>query len=740
MNPVIFKPSPGSSQQAEFDTPPSQQWKKLKGELIRSFRMHKKLAILVGTAIFVLLFGLGLQRAPYFETSSLIYVQPAKAKLITDASGGTYDPTRYDTYIQQQLQTIVRSDVLSDALKSVPPGMWTRPGESEQTAIARLQHDLKVEREMGSYQLSISLSGGNPYGIAKVVNAVTNSYIRRERLDELAQTNQQLSVLLQEQKRLQTQLGASRHSQAGLSSSLGVADTAGDNGNPYDVQLGELRTQLATARGAHAIAEAQIASIANHGPDSAAALKAAADELIASDPGLSTLKQSIATRRSKLVGEMAGLTPKNPLYKQDEDELQRLDQSLDNMTNQLRDKAARQLQEKLKLESARTADIVARLQSQLSQQTSIATGATPKLQQAADLAAQVTRLQAQLTEVENAIGAIQLENQSSGLVHLLLPAEVPLKPKPSKKMIILAGAFPFALLCGIGAGWLRHKIDPRVYIGDDVETTLGFPPMAVLPVADEVDAKVVDEFMLRFVGGLDQAHTSSGARTYVFTSTSSNMSITDLVAGLAVRMDKIGYRTMVLKASSALKRLSLSPDANDEDDENSWAERRLPEPRSSGMRLARSGESHLMRPRRESFVAENLERLKENVDLLFIEALPLRSSTEAEFAARLADVTVLIAESAQTTRDDLTSTMAVMERLSVAGVATVLNDVQLRHADDDFISVVHSVEGRQTEARRRDASSSGRISEEYPVSVYEGPADKTKQRQTSSQLQTARDE
>src|SRR5882757_7001468 len=107
MNPVIFKPSAESPQQGEFEVPMSQQFKKLKGELVRSFRMHKKLAIFVGATIFALLLTFGLQRQPYFETSSLIYVQPAKAKLITDATGGTYDPTRYDTYIQQQLQTIV---------------------------------------------------------------------------------------------------------------------------------------------------------------------------------------------------------------------------------------------------------------------------------------------------------------------------------------------------------------------------------------------------------------------------------------------------------------------------------------------------------------------------------------------------------------------------------------------------------------------------------------------------------
>jgi uncharacterized protein involved in exopolysaccharide biosynthesis/Mrp family chromosome partitioning ATPase len=735
MNPVIFKPSPESSQQADVDVPPSQQLKKFKRELVRSFRMYRIFGLVVGATVFALLLAFGLQRKPYYETSSLIYVQPAKAKLITDATGGTYDPTRYDTYIQQQLQTIVRSDIVSDALKLVAPGMWTLPGESEQSAVARLQHDLKVERVMGSYQLSITLAGGNPYGIANVVNAVTNSYIRKERVDELAQAQQQLEVLQNEQKRLQAEMSGSRQSQAGLSSSLGVADTAGDNGNPYDIQLGELRTQLAAARGAHAIAEAQMASIANHGADSDAALKSASDELIATDPGLSTLKQSIAARRSKIVGEMAGLTQKNPLYKQDEDELQRLDQSLDNMTNQLRDKASLQLREKLKLESSRTADIVARLQSQLSQQTSIATGATPKLQQAADIAVQITRLQAQLTEVDNAISAIQLENQSTGLVHLLLPAEVPLKPKPSKKLIILGAALPMAVICGLMAAWIRHKLDPRVYIGEDVESTLGFPPMAVLPDSQEVEPKVLDEFMLRLVAGLDQAHTSSGARTYAFTSASANIEIGDLLIKLAAKMDKLGYRTMILKASSALQRLSLSPNA-DEDVEAEWDNRRLSEPRLSDTRLVMAGESHMMRPRRESFVAENLEKLKENVDLLFIEALPLRTSTEAEFAARLADITVVIVESAQTTRDDLTGTMEVMQRLNVAGVATVLNDIHLQHADDAFIATVLSVEQRKS-SRRRDGSS--HMHDAYPLSVYQDDADPSVDPQ-ASQLQPIRED
>jgi hypothetical protein len=290
------------------------------------------------------------------------------------------------------------------------------------------------------------------------------------------------------------------------------------------------------------------------------------------------------------------------------------------------------------------------------------------------------------------------------------------------------------ILLGILAAWARHKFDPKVYIGEDVEKALGFPPMAVLPAADEVDSRVLDEFMLRFVGGMDQAHTSSGARTYVFTAASPNTSITELVARLAVKMDKLGYRTMILNASSALQKLSMTPSSDDV--ATSWGDPRLPEPKLSETRLAKVGESRLMRPRRENFVTENLERLKQNVDLLFIEALPVRSSTEAEFAARLADITVLIAESARTTRDDLTSTLAVMQRLNVSGVAIVLNDVQLGYADDDFVSVVQSVESRESEARRRDAASIEKMRDEYPLRIYENPDVVSQEHEATSQLQT----
>ena len=723
MNSVIIKPSFEPSPQSSFNPAPGPSLNDFKREFIRSIRMHRVLALSIGSVVFLALVAFGSKRAPYYKTSALVYVQPMKTK--AESIDGSYDPSRYDSYIQQQLQTIRRSDILTAALKEAATragrDLWSLPGESEQSAVARLQNDLKVEREEGSYQLSIGLSGGNPVAITTVVNAVIDSYISKERLDELAQSDQQLQVLKKDQVGILEELEQTSQEQVQLSTTLGVADLAADSGkasNPFDAQLTQLRTELAEARAAHAVADAKLSSVTGATAESTNSLNAAAEEKFANDPGLAALKTTISQRRSILATQMAGLTPKNPLYKQDQDELKLLDKLLETNSSELRAKATQQVLGELRLQAASTGDIEARLASQLQHETMVASGATPKLQRAAFLAAKVTRLQRRLTDVDNAISALELEHGSSGLVHLLLPAEQPLKPLASRKWMILAAALPCGIIFGLSAAFLKHKLDPKIYIGEEVAAALSFPPMAVLPSTKEVDATVFDEFMLRLVAGIDHAHTSGGARTYVFTAVSPDTNITDLVASLALKMDRLGYRTMILKASAALQNLAVSH----EEGPKGWSE----------TRLAKLSESRLTELRRASFVVENLERLKQNVDLLFIEALPLLSSAEAEFAARLADVTILVAESARTTRRELANSLALARRLSVPGIAAVLNDVDLRHADNEFIAVVRNVESRQSETRRRDEVAAQHSREKYPLSIYKKPDSITREHETAA--------
>jgi len=648
-------------------------------DIRRSLRMHRTLAIAVGIIVFLGIFSFGLSRHPYFSTEALIYVQPIQTKVITDTSQATYDPSRYETYLQQQLQTIVRSDILAEALSKPATRAWRFRGESDQAAITRLQQNLKVNRVEQSYELSVTLSGSDPVAIADVVNAVDNAYIKGEHDDEMAQSDQQLSILQDELQRVSTDLTDDRRQQAQLSVSLGVADTAGDTGNPYDVQLAELRSQLGKAIAAHDVAAAEAASISGDQGATNQSLRAAADEITANDPGLSALKQTIGTRRSTLASQMAGLTPKNPLYQQDEEELKRLDLTLSAMENEVRIKASRDLQQKLNLEANRTADIEARLSQQLQQKTAIATGATPELQHAADLAADITRLQARYAEVNSAINSIELQKDTAGLAHILVPATPPLAPKTSVKRLILAAALPLAIFMAILAAIVMSKIDPKIYIAKDVAKLLNFYPMATLPDSNEVDRPAKDEFILRLLAGIDQIHRASGAQTFVFTAASSTSEVTDLVASLARKMERLGYRVATLEASELIENRELS----------------------SGFFKTSDSDPAVPTPTRtphENFVVQKMETIKQDADFLFIDALPLLTSSEAEFAARLCDVVILVAESSQTTRAELKSSFALVKRLRVPGAAAVLNQLSLHEADDEFITSVHALQRRRREA------------------------------------------
>jgi uncharacterized protein involved in exopolysaccharide biosynthesis len=641
-------------------------------DMARSLRMHRTVAIAVAVAVFLCLFGFGLSRRPYYSASSLIYVQPLKSKAITDTSDDAYDAQRYETYLQQQFQTIVRPDVLRDALSKPAARSWRLPGETMDSAVARLQHALKIERVEQSYELSITLSGGNPVMVSNVTNAVTSSYIHAAHEDELGLSSEQLQILQQELDRVTNNLTDARRQQAQLSVSLGMADTAApDASNPFDTQLADLRAELGKASAAHSVAAAQAATMS---ADSSG-LRSAADELIAVDPGLAALKQTIGQRRSALISQMSDLTPKNPIYQQDQDELNHLGESITAMENAARNHAIQQLEQKNQLDVQRSAEVEERLRSQLAQQTSIATGATPTLQRAADLAANIARLQSRYTVVSSAINSIQLERDTSGLVHILVAATPPVAPKTSVKRLILAAAIPLALLSAIAASLLLSRFDRHIYIAKDVSRSLGFFPMATMPSPQEVGKRGQDEFVLRLLGGVDQIHRTDGANMFVFTPASEHTDINDLVDSLARKMERLGYRVRVVFASELIEGRELASGFFEPGDE--------PAPTVVT---------------RGNFIVEKLAAMKIEADFVFMKSFPIMSSSEAEFAARLADVVVLVAESAQTTRSELASSFSLIRRLRVPGAAIVLTGVRLHDADDAFIETLKAVRMRLHEA------------------------------------------
>ena len=625
-------------------------------DLVRSVRMHRRLALGVAAAVFVLIAGYALTRRPMYQAESLTYVEPLATKVMNDGSPGFYDPSRYDSYLEQQIQTAQRNDILQAAIERLPEGVWRRPGESMPAAVARLSSALTVKRVGSSYQLSISATGSDAEGTAAVVNAVTDAYLEQGSRDEHAISAGRIQLLNEERQRLQTQLEQAQSEQTQLSGALGMANpVAKDAVNPYDTNLAGIRAELETARQAHDVAAAQLSSMGGQGGAQSPALAAAADELIASDAGLSAMRATMNQRRAALQSQMAGLTPSNPVYRQDDAEIASLDRDLEAMATQLRVKAEQRLQEKLRQELQRTGDVESRLNSELGHDTAMATSAAPKLQRASELGADIVRLQGSLAGVDDSLRALNLETHGPGLAHLSVAASVPSVPTASKKKLLLLLSLPLALMMGVAAAVVAHKRDPHAYIGEDVQAALGFSPMGLMPAPDEVSEGVMEEYLLRVAAGVERAYRVHGARSFVFTALGSGTEVGALVRDVQRKLVELGFAVLALDVDSLVRPairmdLDLRPD----------------------------------RERREGFATATLERMKSEHDLVLLEARPLLLSAETEYAICSTDAVVMVAESGVTTGVQLKEAAALLHRLGARGVAVVMQDVRLAYAEPHF--------------------------------------------------------
>ena len=630
-------------------------------DAVRSVRQHPKLAACVVCAVLVLVAGYALTRKPMYEAHSLSYVEPLETKVVSDGSQGIYDPARYDSYFQQQIQTATRQDILEAAIQKLPDGMWQQPNEDLHSAAERLGNALKVERVGSSYQLAISVQADDPETASAIVNAATNSYLEQGRKDENARSDGRLVLLQEESQRIQKELQQDRDEQATLSQTLGVADPQNGGANPYDTQLAGVRVELVAAREAHDVAAAQLASVTGSGGLSSAGLKAIADEAIAGDSGLSALKTTINERRALLNTQMATLTPTNPVYKQDADEIASMDKQVDARMTQLRQSAEHRVEDKLRLELQRTGDVEARLNGELARATAQVGTAAPKLQRAKDLAADITRLQARYATVDDALRGLQLESNGPGTAHLLVAAQVPDAPSANHRNLLLALALPLAMFAGIAAAVLARKRDQRVYSAIDMEQAVGVTPMSVMPASYGLSDAALDEHLLRLAAGLERGHRVSGARTFVFTAASERMETTPLIWNVQAKLKELGFKAVVLDAADVRQTTA--------------EERRLG-----------NGASHM-------------EELKRENAFLLIDAKPLLGSADTEYAVSCADATLVVVESGLTTGVELKQCMMLLENLKATGVGTILQNGQDAGDEIPVRREVSIVPQRQAEPR-----------------------------------------
>ena len=651
---------------------------------------------------------------PSYTAESQIYIQPTSAKIMdpgNNAQRWPYDSNSYDSFIQQQVQLASNPDVLVSAMQKLPAGSWQRAGESEQAAAERLGGVLKVERLGSSYQVAITAQAKSAEMAADIANAVANSIVEKAAHEANAGDTQRLAILQGERDRVQNQLNADLTEQDALNKQLGMAAVGTEAPDLIDNAIGSTREELIKARTDHDEAEARFVSMGAGKGTSSAALDAEADELVASDPGLTSMKTSLNARRATLITQMANLTPNNPEYKLDAEELNKINASLDAMMKDLRAKAAARIQEKLRTDLERTSGVEAQLNGQLRQLAATAASATPKLQRANDLATDIVRLRTRYAAVDEELHDIMLQDSVPGAVHLSVAAVPPLHPSLSG---ILRKSVPLALggiLLGLLAALLANHLDPRVYIGSDVEHLLGFAPMAALPDFEEVPEAVFEEHILRLATAIEHARKQGSLRTCIFTGTGAGTGVTTVVTRVRDMLASMGRPTVLVNATGTVTRASGGSRASGQHAQDG-AEK-------PGALTSERGTRSLALLRR---VTE--ESGTQDESLVLADTAPLLISAETEYLARFVDCAIVVVESGATTRAELRATADALQRLNVSAMGLVLNRVGLAKADAAFRNSVRGVETHlrlQGRANQRPASRPRHFAEETAPVPQEMP-------------------
>lgn len=644
-------------------------------DIRRALQMHKALAIGIFALVLFAISGYVYKTWSNYSAESLVSVQMGQQHVIeTGPSGNRWplDGNSYEAYMQQQVHNVTRPDVLAGAVKRMPN--WKFSDESDQQAAARLDRKTTITRVGGGYQISIKTRAKSADLAAQMANAIAASFIDSARREMRAGDQERIELLREERERIEKELAADRAEQEDLNKKLGIAAVSGIIPDPVDEQLSALRTELVRARAENDQAAARLTA---GGTTNSAALEAAADEIAMSDAGIVSMKTALNSRRSILISQMANLTPNHPQYKQDADELAQINANIENMSKEVRAKAAARIQQKLKGDLERTSQVEARLNAQLAQMAAAAGTATPRMQRFNDLTTDIQRLQTRFTTVEEQYRNLTLENNAPGSVYLSQAAPPPLGADHDKVIRNVGIMLVMGLVFAFGGALTAHNLDQRIFIAGDVERVLGFPPMAQLPDLYEVGTGVSEEYMLRLAAAVEHAYQQDSLKSCIFTGVTPGAGATTICKRVTSMLEAMGRQTVQVDASGTPATAPAPEGVSD-------ASRELVPTRTS----------------RSSALLQQMAEETGEESIVLTDTAPLLVSGETEYLARFVDSAIVVIESGVTTRRQLRDVANTLQRLDVRSAGFVLNRISLGTANPAFRESVRAVE-RHVDAQTR---------------------------------------
>lgn len=668
---------------------------------LMSLRNHPKMAM--GTALAIILVGLPIAwvkgKANYYAVAGVQIFPNFVANLREPDEVAMPSATQYRQFVQQQVRTIGRFDIIEKTLDKLPPKIreiWQPEGKTDIEGAEALQRQLDIHEIQDTYLVSIGVEGEHPWGLAETINALVETYIDTQDDEKLYGADERIETLKARRQELSDQMKRRTDEENELSAELGMTTFEAENPTPYDEALSEATQALATAIRERIAAEAAYESAKESMKRiEALPLTAQAEDVLAEDNVLGSTRSQFFSRRNELMLELNVLGPSHPARRGLEQQIEDIDAEIAALTAASLDRAREMVREDRHVEAEKELSALlalvekAKLEEQgyrdfVSKHREKAAWFSRKYYRARALRDKITSDQAKIAEIDNRIEYLQLEDKAPGLVRLVTPArnsDIPVSGGRTKLFLLfVVAAATFAIAFPVAVDLVDH----RIHAPNDLERLLGFAPIGWQ--LDRSDGRVESfarDLSRRLAIAIERDRRRHKTKQLVFTSVAPGDGTTTLVLDIAVELASLGVRTLAVEGNA------FKPDPRFQGTK-----------RSRGLIAALEGEPiKELIVRREAGLPDRLpvgnvndevhhlrslerlptllEDLSGEYDFVVIDAPPVQLSADAEILCQSTDGTMLVVAAEGVWPGQIARAARLVERLAPPVVGAIVNRVRV---------------------------------------------------------------
>jgi len=657
--------------------------------------------------IFIVIISIGipvpllLEKKQTYTVTSVILISPKFTPNLVSDKGMDLNRTDYELYIKQQIQMMTRSDVLQQTLQSPDIGKhWLLPEETIGSGSVRLKFAIEAKSKRGDPFLIVKLTDPKYEGLDIVLNGLVDTYLKKAQGENLYDSDGRIKRLQQRRVELEHSISLKQKHRTKIAEKLGVT-TFQENGlGPYDSIIIETTSALTQARRQRVEAEIRLSTLTDKRPGKTI-LDILVNEMVANDSVLKSFKSQLINRRTELLTQTIGLTPKHPSRQRAEREIAKIDKDIEQATQALFKEIRARLLEKHKVDVFSAQRTEQTLTEELKGHREQANQYVSLYHEALQLNKDIARAYQQLDRIDSRIEFLTIESTAPGFARLYSPAKPLNQIVIDGNLIIILLIVIGALALGIGIPILIDILDKRIHTPGEAHKILGFPPIAwILDRHDMKTEQVATDSLRRMALTLERDWHTHKTACFVLTSVKPGGGTTTLTLELAHILSDLGVRTLALelnafkpddryKGTSPYNSLMTllnqeiplaSPEALVIPATEDLPER-LPVGQTSKRYLATYGR---LRPL--------IEQLNAYYDLIILDTPPLLLSADAELLGKVAGGVLLVIEAGVVSPGEIKRAAQLLERLNPPVVGSVLNRVKVFQGGGYFSELLKEYE------------------------------------------------